>query len=958
MGAGGGHAGRRLAVWVCWWPPTVARQEWLGDEGVPAGAADEDDGSPMKTRMKSALPLRVLAGIFLLSAGIFVGASLGGVRVHDPQPVPQYPLAPTVGNPCGIAGAYVAAYLLYMHGLAALLAPLLLAAAGVYIVKTRDALWRAAGRFAGGFVALAALSYLLGIVLADRLRGPLAWLMPFGPGGVWGLVPVRLAVAYLGIVGGVFAGFLAFVSGCFLLSPTLTGWCLARLGALSIRVCRLAAGSLYLAGRLLGRLRGRPVATAALAAAAPVQMAEDAAVAEVASDANDEEAAGETVEFTPKTRRSHPTRPLPPPSEEAETASKPPVVEYRLPPMLLLENEPHQEADSQELLLQRGEVIVATLAQYDVPASLVAYHQGPAVTLFEVQLEEGIRLSRIESLPGDLAMRLRAPTQRLRIMAPVPGRGTVGIEVPNQRDRMVHLKPLLEAPEFRLYRDRSALTLALGKDVLAKPVITDLARLPHLLIAGTTGSGKSVCVNSIIVSLLMQKTPAELRFILIDPKQVEMSHYRRLPHLLTPVVTDIKRAVKALQWATIEMDRRYDHFHATGTRNIADYNRVPFAERLRRAGLPGNSPELPRIIPYILIVVDEFADLILQSRRDVEAHVQRLAQKARAAGLHLVFATQRPSADVFKGVIKANFPAVIAFQVSSAVNSRVVLDEIGAEALLGKGDLLFRSPDVRKPIRAKGAFLSDEEIGRVVAFWTEQAAPEYCQEIEEVMAEEDEEAARAGGLPLGAMDERFGEAVEFVIRTGRASASSLQAGLGIGYAKANKIIMAMEELQIVGEQRGVKFREVLITGNEWAQKREQLFANASRPPAIEPGAAAPLEEPATALSTQDDEEEEADEAGAADAADDETADETEEDDGEDADEAAEAEEDLEEDTGDEDAMRKPLPVTGDDDDIGDKPGGTVKSAAWRKRRQPAKPAGIVRPERDTAEFDFPGIPGS
>lgn len=916
---------------------------------------------------KRLLPYRILAGVFLLAAAVFVGISLGGMSPHDPQPLPQYPVNDEPGNPCGLVGAYVSAYLLYMHGLGAFLVPVFLAMAGIYAMTTRDGFWRALGRAAGIFVVLAAASYLVGIMMWAGLPGRLGWMTPLSPGGVWGLVPVKIAHDYLGVIGGVFAGLLTLLCGFFLVSQLGTAWTLARMGHATIWSGRALWSVLCAAPSLLGRLR-RGKAGAAYTSGpvsaideAPADIGSPVGKVEVGKDEEREDAEDEQeggVEFEPTRGRGRSAHRASPDKKRERRPAKPPPVQFRLPPLALLEDGFEQEGDSPELLVERGEVIVATLAQYGVPARLVTYHQGPAVTLFEVQLEEGVRLSKVEGLSGDLAMRLRAPTQRLRIMAPIPGRGTVGIEVPNQKNRLVYLKPLLETPEFRLIREKCQLPLVYGKDLLARPVTADLADLPHLLIAGTTGSGKSVCINALIVSLVMQMTPEELRFILIDPKQIEMSHYTRLPHLLTPVVTDIKRAVKALEWATIEMEQRYTLFHGVGARNVAEYNQIPYEQRLARAGVaPGDEEgagEYPEKMPYVIIVVDEFADLILQSRRDVENYVQRLAQKARAAGIHLVFATQRPSADVFKGVIKANFPAVIAFHVSSAVNSRVVLDELGAEALLGKGDMLFRSPEFRKPVRAKGAFLSDDEIDRVVVFWSNQASPEFSEAVEAVMSREEEEAQAAAALPLGAQDDRFDEAVQFVMDTSRASASSLQAGLGIGYARANKIITAMEELGIVGEQRGVKYREILMGYDEWDAKKERLLSGGvERQEAVAP---APVSGEFEAVEEEEDTEAE-DEKGDDIEVDEVAIEDVEaeyEDEGEEDD--PDGEEETEDDEMTEEQLNELEAGTADGPDEDDENKVVDKSGGERNSTKPSSNGRIVRGDGDTTEFEFPSLP--
>ncbi|MBN1807916.1 MAG: DNA translocase FtsK [Planctomycetes bacterium] len=782
--------------------------------------------------MRRELVTRVMLGLLLGTAGLFVAVSLATWSPSDPQVFPNYPVNPVPVNRCGVVGAKTASYLLYLHGIAAFIIPVLVVGMGAYVMLAKPGRLGKLLRMLGGVLLLGSVSFLLGLVFRDGFgAGMLGWLTPAGPGGVWGVVPSKYALYYLGGVGAVFLGIVSVVAAFFLMAPDVTLKAMAGLG-------KGAMGLAKLPGRLKAfRFSRQALPAAAGATAVEVMTPEDAEADMEDADAGDgeegEEGEGDEEEQLSFEVMGRPSRSRKPRGKEKKRKSvrkagpgAPVQTGYTLPPISLIDDEPEQDGEGEAVLAERGRMLVETLMLYGVPAELVDVHEGPSVTLYEVRVKEGVKLGKVVSLSGEIAMRLKARTQRVRIIAPIPRKGTVGVEVPNRTDRLVKMKPIMMSPGFRQAKERMALPIIFGRDNLGDPVIGDLAAMPHLLIGGATNSGKSVCMNSIIVSLLMQKTPDEMRMILIDPKQVELTAYQHLSHLYTPVVTEVRRAVKVLDWACMEMEERYTTFHRVAVRNLEEYNRMPHATRCSRAGFDEETDEIPGHIPYVVIVVDEIADLMAQAGKEVEHSIQRLAQKARAAGIHIVFATQRPSADVVKGTIKANFPAVVAFNVSNAVNSRVILDETGAEALLGKGDMLFRSPSSPNPVRAKGVFMSDEETDRVVAYWRAQKDPEYSEEIEEVMnsAEEGEAEADFRTTIPGLDDKSLDEAVQFVIETERASASSLQAQFGFGYPRANKLIQAMYALGVVGETRGSKFREVYMTLAEWAVRKEELLA--------------------------------------------------------------------------------------------------------------------------------------
>jgi S-DNA-T family DNA segregation ATPase FtsK/SpoIIIE len=473
---------------------------------------------------------------------------------------------------------------------------------------------------------------------------------------------------------------------------------------------------------------------------------------------------------------------------------------FSLPALDLL-NDPPQQKDAdvhRESLEMNAKRLEKKLADFGVEGEVVEILPGPVITMYEYKPAPGVKISKVAGLSDDLALAFRAPS--IRIVAPIPGKAAIGIEIPNNQRELVYLKEILSSAAYLETTDR--LPIALGKDITGTPVVTDLARMPHLLVAGATGSGKSVSINTIINSLLFKVSPEMVRFLLIDPKRIELSIYQDIPHLLHPVVTQPKEATRALRWAVDEMERRYMLLSDRGARNIETYNKKVLKEQ--RPPATGNSPqEAHGILPYIILVIDELADLMMTSSRDVEESITRLAQMARAAGIHLVIATQRPSVDVLTGIIKANFPARISFQVSSRVDSRTILDAIGAEQLLGQGDMLFMPPGVGRITRIHGAYVSEEEIKRVTDFLRTQKKPEYDPTVMEQVARDEEQ--EEGDLER---DEKYEEAINVVIQTGQASISMLQRKLRVGYNRAARMIELMEMEGIVGPSDGVRPREV------------------------------------------------------------------------------------------------------------------------------------------------------
>ena len=491
---------------------------------------------------------------------------------------------------------------------------------------------------------------------------------------------------------------------------------------------------------------------------------------------------------------------------------------FKLPPVALLDMPPLEHAQIDEAALERSaRVLEQKLADFGVEGRVVEVQPGPVVTMYKLEPGSGIKVSQIVNLADDLSMALRAAT--VRIQAPVPGEAVVGIEVPNRKREKIYLREILEAEEFGAAQ--SHLTIALGKDIAGRPAAADLATMPHLLIAGATGTGKSVSIHTMISSILFSATADDVRFILIDPKMLELSVYEGLPHLLVPVVVDPEKAAAALLWATQEMEGRYRMMRELGVRNIDGYNRAIGSGgelvELKRGDAAANAgegeewidtPVKHRRLPKIVIVIDELADLLLSEGKTVERDITRLAQKARAAGIHLILATQRPSVDVLTGLIKANLPARISLQVTSRVDSRTILDSIGAERLLGAGDMLFMPPGTAKLRRLHGPFVSEIEIRKVCDFLRAQGAPDYQMEILETTAPGETE----GGDGDGDRDALYDEAVQIVIDTNQASISMIQRRLRIGYNRAARMVEQMEREGLVLPADGARPREVRVRG--------------------------------------------------------------------------------------------------------------------------------------------------
>lgn len=465
---------------------------------------------------------------------------------------------------------------------------------------------------------------------------------------------------------------------------------------------------------------------------------------------------------------------------------------YRLPPVSMLKPGPQHIIGLSDEVRENARILQETLQSFNIDAKILNASQGPSITRYELEPAAGVKVSKIVHLADDIALKLAATD--IRIEAPIPGKAAVGIEVPNKKLTGVNLRDVIDTDTFR--KAAGGVPVCLGKDIAGNPIVADLTKMPHLLVAGSTGSGKSVCINTFIASILFKQRPEDVKLILIDPKVVELSNYNGIPHLLTPVVTDPKKAASVLRWAVREMDDRYKRFAITHTRDISRYNEL--------------HPE--DTMPFIVIIIDELADLMMMASDDVEKSIIRLGQKARACGMHLVLATQRPSVDVLTGLIKANVPSRIAFAVSSQVDSRTILDMAGAEKLIGKGDMLFYPLGASKPLRVQGAFISDSEIDEMVEFIKAQGGPNYDEAVQKAQSENPEDSVDFFE------DDLMRQAIDMVLETGQASTSMLQRRFRVGYTRAARMIDMMEAMHIVGPNNGSKPREILMTADEVQQK--------------------------------------------------------------------------------------------------------------------------------------------
>jgi S-DNA-T family DNA segregation ATPase FtsK/SpoIIIE len=716
------------------------------------------------------------------------------------------------GSLIGPAGRLFAAGTGDLFGSAGVLVPLGLMAVGVALVSRGE---RAApGGVAGGMLVVTlGLAGLLSLVGGPpQVGAPLPRLR--ASGGLIGAgvaEPLRAALASwgAGIVLGVAMGV-----GLLILTGTSVEEAVAGGRACGRGLRRVTLGGWALLGLAIRRLTREPSSRLVPGPEPAEAMVSPPPPAVPGLPANSS---------SPRPPRADPlavVEEAPAPGEQLKLDVEPAVGSWRLPPLRLLHPGRHQVVD-RRLLLSRGEVLVESLAAHGVGTTLVGMTVGPTVTRYELELGAGVKVARVTSLAKDIAYAMASPD--VRILAPIPGRSAIGVEVPNVQRQIVALADILASPEAQ--RATHPLEVAMGRDIAGRPVMVNLAEMPHLLIAGATGAGKSSCINSLVTSILMRASPEQVRLILVDPKRVELGQYNGLPHLLTQVVVNPKKAANALAWAVKEMERRYDLLAEVGVRDIGGYNRLVDSGDLGRPvpgeGEAGGADGLEagedrgqhQRLPYILVVVDELNDLMMVAARDVEEAICRIAQMARAVGIHLVIATQRPSVDVITGVIKANIPSRLAFSVSSLADSRVILDQPGAERLVGKGDMLLLTASSSVPRRLQGPWVTEPEVRQVVAHWRRQSQPRYVEGVE------GEGPGEAGDEAGGEADDLLAEALELVVRSRLGSTSMLQRKLRVGFARAGRLMDLLERRGVVGPSEGSKARAVLMTPEELDQQQ-------------------------------------------------------------------------------------------------------------------------------------------
>ncbi|UVE19723.1 DNA translocase FtsK [Pseudomonas sp. LS44] len=738
-----------------------------------------------------------------------------------------------VQNSAGRAGAWFADILFMALGYFAYLFPLLLAVKTWQVFRARHQAWQWSGwLFSWRMIGLVFL-VLSGAALAYIHFHP-GNSMPASAGGALGESLGQLAVAALNVQGSTLLLIAFFLFGLTVFTDLSWFKVMDLTGKITLDLAELIqnAANRWWSARverkqLVAQLREVDKRVSEVAAPVVPDRREQARVKERLIER--EEALSKHMTEREKRPPVTITPPEPAkaiePSKRVQKEKQAPLfvdsaVEGTLPPISILDRaEKKQKSFSPESLEAMSRLLEIKLKEFGVEVIVESVHPGPVITRFEIQPAAGVKVSRISNLAKDLARSLAVIS--VRVVEVIPGKTTVGIEIPNEDRQIVRFSEVLESNE---YDDaKSPVTIALGHDIGGKPVIADLARMPHLLVAGTTGSGKSVGVNAMILSILFKSTPEHARLIMIDPKMLELSIYEGIPHLLCPVVTDMKEAANALRWSVAEMDRRYKLMAAMGVRNLAGFNRkikdaeeagTPLTDPLyRRESMEDQAPLL-KTLPTIVVVVDEFADMMMIVGKKVEELIARIAQKARAAGIHLILATQRPSVDVITGLIKANIPTRMAFQVSSKIDSRTILDQGGAEQLLGHGDMLYLPPGTGLPIRVHGAFVSDEEVHRVVEAWKLRGAPDYIEDIL-AGAEEGPSGSFDGGEGGGEGSEEdplYDEAVRFVTESRRASISAVQRKLKIGYNRAARMIEAMEMAGVVTSMSTNGSREVIAPG--------------------------------------------------------------------------------------------------------------------------------------------------
>lgn len=774
-----------------------------------------------------------LLALALLAFAIFLGASLFSYDPADPPSKLVYPPRSSTMNVCGRSGALASTLLFTAFGFGAyyLLFSLVVVDS---VLLFRRTISQPILRLIGWLVSFVGFTALVAMAVPQWSPGPV-----IGSGGYLGAAGRGILETHFASVGAYIVA-ISLILGGLLLSTDyvlvrILAWTVGlpakELGRGVVRVGKACTAKAAKRRSDLEPCFPSDIENRTLAVHINGRPNEDAASDVEEEEAADEETAeGESAagpdkpadaEKLLRVRKPAKSRREKEMEEIEAAAANPEPPDYEMPSLeLLLPSEPFCFEAQEKDVRRKAGILEKTFANFGFNIRVVEIQTGPVVAQFEVELEAGLRLSKITSLADDLAIALRVPS--VRIVAPIPGKNTVGIEVPNSERQLVRIREVMEETNGKVQAMR--IPIFLGKDVAGNPMVVDLSSLPHLLIAGRTGTGKSVCLNSIIVSMLMTRRPDEVRMLLIDPKMVELSPYKSIPHLMHPVVTDMRKAEAILAWAVEKMEERYHLLARAGVRHISVYNQLGEEELMERMQ-PENDEDrtqIPLHLPYIVIVADEMADLMMTAAKEVEGHIIRLAQKSRAVGIHLVAATQKPTVDVITGLIKSNLPARICFQVASRTDSRVVLDEMGADKLLGNGDMLFLWPGTSTLLRGQGTYLSDDEIARVI----ESVATTEPQFVKELVQLKTNDPATNDADQLKSRDELYESAIDIVVREGRGSVSLLQRSLGIGYGRAARLIDFMAEDGLVGTYNGSQAREVLITLEDWEKRRNGGTASA------------------------------------------------------------------------------------------------------------------------------------